>query len=725
MAEHSIWAASPPAGSLSLYTDGSPYIEVANAFYLFGDPAATAGWTVAGGRVYVTQAMVNAGVDSITITARLGGSAGSGTLQAALDAMNAAPFRSETVPVTGPGWVEARWTPFTSTIPERVIIGYKVATSGFEAYYQHATTPEDSIAAQDGSNFALASTLEHRAFFKIGTSSAGVAVDAYYGTDVIFNDTLVSYNGKIAVENSNAGSPSTEWAIQDVGDTNNLGFARPFSVNVGEQIKFACHGDGVVLDIYRIGWYGGDGWRKIASLTNVATTQPDPVTIANSNGATECTNWADTATWNVPTSVISGLFVGVLRNLAQNNASWIPFVVTDHARETEVIYKTSDSTWALAYNYYGGPTVGWNLGKSLYGANGPLGDATERAHAASYERPIVTRAGVAQTYWLACEAPMIRWMERNGIEVKYVSCRDVDIDASQALGGANIIVSSGHDEYWSQNMRDGHIAARTAGAHLIFASANEVFWRTRFDNDRRVMWCYKDTMPGPGAHVAGTALDPVTWTGTWRDTRPANDATRAPENELTGTYFLMNGVIEFDATLLGTAPYASHPFWRNTTLAGGSDLTLNSFIGFEADEIRSTRPNAVTLASSVQNIDGRYADANGEVYTGNGSLNPWGIVSQGWDEGAVSIGFGTCQWSWLLDATHDRGTDVSNLAAKQATLNLFIDLGITLFETLENGLVSSAPQDLSNYGGQEVTPPTPVLYGLFGVVSGKFQDNPA
>ena len=49
-----------------------------------------------------------------------------------------------------------------------------------------------------------------------------------------------------------------------------------------------------------------------------------------------------------------------------------------------------------------------------------------------------------------------------------------------------------------------------------------MFWRIRRDTtDPNIIFCFKDTMPGPGGHVAGVPMDPVApnWTGTWKDTR--------------------------------------------------------------------------------------------------------------------------------------------------------------------------------------------------------------
>lgn len=505
----------------------------------------------------------------------------------------------------------------------------------------------------------------------------------------------------IASENALAGSTPDQWAISGAGDSTNLGFAREFSVNVGETVNFSCHGTGTVIDIYRIGYYGGLGWRKITTLVNTATSQPNPATVPNTNGATTCAGWSTTASWAVPSGTTSGLFVGVYRNLAGDNASYIPFVVRNDSLVADIIVKTSDTTWALAYNYYGTPAAPLS-GSSFYGSNGVLsgtGGPDNRVHYATYQRPIVTRQGLQQTYWMNAEMPLIRYLERNGYNVKYVSCKDMDSDPT-VLDNSKMLISSGHDEYWSDGMRNAVEAYRDSGKHVLFMSGNEVFWRIRFDAGHEGAFCYKDTLNGPGGHIAGTALDPVSWTGTWKDTRWAD---RKPENLLTGTDFRMNGVRNETAVLDSSAAFAQHPVWRNSGLPTASQ-TLTNVVGFEADSMLPalSSPYSVILAAQSFNIDGSYANDNGQTYSGNGTLN-WGIISQRYASGSVVVGFGTCQWAWALDDTHDREVTPVNASAQQFTVNLLRDLGAAP-ESLMTGMVLSEPAGLDAYGALSGAP---------------------
>ena len=503
----------------------------------------------------------------------------------------------------------------------------------------------------------------------------------------------------IAQENSLPGNPSTQWGISGAGDLTNVGFARPFSLDVGNTVNFACHGSGTVIGIYRLGWYGGDGARRIATVTNTPTTQPAPTTISSSNGATSCSNWSNSASWAVPSTATPGLYFALFQNAALSGASWIPFVVRDDSRSADIMVKTSDSTWALAYNYFG--TIASPLtGNSLYGTGpvGVTGGITSRCHAATYEKPIITREGIPQTYWLDAEAPLIRFLERNGLDVTYSASRDWreggDAPTPAACG---IYISSGHDEYWSQGMRDKWEALRDAGKHVLFMSGN-FLWRTRFDTGGNVMWCFKDTMDGPGAHVGGVALDPVTWTGSWKDIRWSG---RERPNLLTGTDWGLNGLNYVALSMPDTAVELDHTFWRDTNVSTAGLSVGGGIIGFEADEVLPNQPDASTtyLARQMFAVSGAYTDVNGQTYGVDNPEFDWRLVCQRYHSGALVVGFGSCQWSWGLDNAHDRMLiDITHPALRQSMLNLLVDLGSAPPLTVMSGLTVPTPGALNDYG---------------------------
>ena len=485
----------------------------------------------------------------------------------------------------------------------------------------------------------------------------------------------------IVAENALASTYSFPEMIPGVGygDIAVAGFARQISVNVGETVDFSIDGPATIIRIFRVGYYSDQkGFRQVAQIANNPTTQPELATIENSEGGTTATGWSVTASWAVPTTAVSGMYMAMIRNPSDTNAFYATFVVRDDAAEADVIYKTSDATWAAAYNHYG--TKANINGKNVYGSGTGVGSITDRCLAVSYHRPVITRGGVMQTYWWACELPLIRWLEANGIKVKYITSVDLDKQGISLLQKGKVFVSSGHDEYWSEPMRIAVENWRDIyGGKSIFMSGNEVFWKVRYEhkpNGESIMWCRKDTMPGPNGtgHVAGDPFVPgySDWQGTWMDTRWPDHRDGAL---LTGTKFGMNGVYDYDVTIPKN-PYGGLKVWGGSSLVD-SDLALTRVLGFEADHFFPTQPqtSAKILAAYTRSAPGGLSDANGQNYNVAGNIE-WGIVSQRYASGAVTIGFGTCQWAWLLDNNHDRGqSNELNVAASQFTLNLFRDLG--------------------------------------------------
>ena len=152
----------------------------------------------------------------------------------------------------------------------------------------------------------------------------------------------------------------------------------------------------------------------------------------------------------------------------------------------------------------------------------------------SYNRPFTTRGGAPEDWLFNAEYPMVRWLERNGYNLSYSTGVDSDRRGAELLEHRTLL-SVGHDEYWSQTQRANWEAARAAGVHMAFFSGNEVFWKTRWEDNHRTLVTYKETH-------ANAKIDPTAaWTGTWRDPRfsPPADGGR-PENALTGQIFTVN-----------------------------------------------------------------------------------------------------------------------------------------------------------------------------------------
>ena len=183
----------------------------------------------------------------------------------------------------------------------------------------------------------------------------------------------------IACENSLPGDPASDWQVSTGGDASIQGFATAISVNVGEteSFKIKTAASSYHLDILRMGYYQGNGARKIVAglrpSASLPQTQPACLTQA-STGLVDCGNWATSASWTVPAAAVSGIYLANLVRDDTGGTSQIVFVVRNDSSHSDMLVQTSDTTWQ-AYNTYGG--------NSLYTGTAPAG----RAYAVSYNRP--------------------------------------------------------------------------------------------------------------------------------------------------------------------------------------------------------------------------------------------------------------------------------------------------------------------------------------------------
>jgi hypothetical protein len=506
----------------------------------------------------------------------------------------------------------------------------------------------------------------------------------------------------IACENSKPGTPASTWDISGAGSASIQGFATDISVNVGSTVQFKVNtsANAYRLDIYRLGYYGGDGAR-LQGTVHVTSPQDQPACLADSStGLVDCGNWAVSASWAVPADAVSGIYLAhLVREDGTSGESHIAFVVRNDASHAPVLFQTSDTTWQ-AYNQYGG--------NSLYvGSPGVAGTNPPRAYKVSYNRPFTTRESGSQDWLFNAEYPMVRWLERNGYDVSYMSGLDSD-----RIGGLiknhRTFLSVGHDEYWSGGQRANVEAARDAGTNLAFFSGNEVFWKTRWEpsidgsgTPNRTLVCYKDTH-------AGFKIDasPGIWTGTWRDPLGgAYDAGR-PENSLTGQLFRVN----YGTTAITVpAAYGKWPLWRNTdiaTLPADAVTTLAAgTLGYEWDENFNGSQPANSIDLSATTLDGAQILLDAGSTYGDGSathhLNLYRAAS-----GALVFGAGTVQWSWGLDTSHDGDGGATDVRMQQATANLLTDMGAQA-STLQSGLVAPTPTNPMLPTGSTPPPPPP------------------
>ena len=504
-------------------------------------------------------------------------------------------------------------------------------------------------------------------------------------------DPCVAPVNVIACENTKPGTPESDWDVSGQGDASIQGFATDISVNVGSTVSFKVKTPGAyTVDIYRLGYYQGNGARFIVRVPSTPRTQPACKT-EDSTHLIDCGNWQVSASWAVPSTAVSGVYIAKLTRTDNGDDSHIPFVVRDDASTSAIVMQTSDTTWQ-AYNNYGGDQF-YDNGANLYG--GPSYVSNNRAYKVSYNRPFATRSWEGgRDYLFSNEYPMIRFLERNGYDISYLSGIDADRSAA-LLKQHKVLLTAGHDEYWSGNQRANVQAARDAGVNLAFFTGNDMYWKTRYEastastdgssTTRRTLVSYKETW-------ASAKIDPTsTWTGTWRDPRfsPPGDG-NLPENALVGTAFMSN---ISDLPITVSAEEGKMRVWRGTSLAsqsaGSSTALAAHTVGYESNEDLDNgfRPaGTIDMSTTTGPSAARLTDWGASVAAGTTTHH---ITQYKAASGALVFSAGSVQWAWGLDQEHDGSGAAADSRIQQATVNILADMGAPA-TTLMSGLTAAA-----------------------------------
>jgi hypothetical protein len=514
----------------------------------------------------------------------------------------------------------------------------------------------------------------------------------------------------ITCENSKPGTPQSQWDVSYGEGTTIQGFADPFSVNLGGAINFKIQTSATTykVDIYRMGYYGGDGARLITSLTpNLSVSQNQPSCKTNTaTGLVECANWGVSATWTVPTDLVSGVyFAHIYRTDGTSDENQIPFVVRDDSSHSNILFKTDDATWQ-AYNDWGGYSL--YTGTATDTLNRPTNLDPGRAEQVSYDRPFATRFDTpnGQDFFFYAEFPEIEFLEENGYNISYTDQATVaSPQGASLIEQHKILTAAGHDEYWSGSEVANVTAARDAGVNMAFFTGNEIYWKTRWASDvagenYRTLITYKESSDS----AVTDPDDPPTWTGAWYDPRfsPPADGGK-PQNALTGQLWTVN---QGTSAITVPSQYANLRIWRNTAVASlqsGQTATLTpETLGYEWDQDvdNGFRPageidlSSTTLDAS-QVITDYQADLADKTVTHHLTLYRA-------SSGALVFGAGTVQWAWGLNSNHDGDQPATSPIMQQATINLFADMGNVQPATLMSGLVAAT-------ASTDTTPPTSTI----------------
>lgn len=251
------------------------------------------------------------------------------------------------------------------------------------------------------------------------------------------------------------------------------------------------------------------------------------------------------------------------------------------------------------------------------------------------------------------DARFIRWLLRNGYTPEF--CTDLDIHTDPDLCDPyHLLLSVGHDEYWSETIRDRTEDFVSKGGNVAFFGANLCWWRIHIAGDGTAMLCHQGGPRGAFDH----------W---WPQTGVGR-----PEDALTGVSY-RNGGGWWDGPR-DTGGYVvqdpEHWAFAGTGLRRGESFgrnTMPPLVGYECDgapleafdkatglavlsrdaESTGTPPGFRVLAASL--LEGNWQECPPrETYSAGGGVHAatMGIFSR---NGTVFTA-GTTDWAQVLDA---------------------------------------------------------------------------
>lgn len=399
------------------------------------------------------------------------------------------------------------------------------------------------------------------------------------------------------------------------------------------------------LEIFRIGCEDG-GDRRCVWCSEVLEVDPYEVMRAgrysqllDNTAAALGPGWAPTLSVKETGEWDSGYYsVDFVSQCGQRDTDIAFIVVTDVTRCGDVLVKLATATYQ-AYNTWGG--------HSLYDDdNDP---SKTRGHMVSFDRPTRSEFYDWEYYY-------VLWLERlarkEGFSVAYATNHDLTTD-SKLASGYKLLVSVGHDEYWSQEeYRSTRKRLYEDGGNMLFLGANQCYWRVRYaeinptlDNRGRLLICYK------------SAEDPVCQNTSkfphFLATQRFRETPDKAESVLMGVAYQSNLAERWAPGFDYRVAAADHPWFAGTGYKNGDNVV--GLIGHEWDnrqpEATFAPPGekriAVPFASPapVEEIQVLFNGAPVDLFGREGLAEAVTFTTAA---GATVFSAGSIRWSWGL-----------------------------------------------------------------------------
>ncbi|MFM7118617.1 MAG: N,N-dimethylformamidase beta subunit family domain-containing protein [Planctomycetota bacterium] len=341
------------------------------------------------------------------------------------------------------------------------------------------------------------------------------------------------------------------------------GYTNQLSYLGGEEVAFHLSSNAGLASV-RIERVGPSN-QLVLEQAEIQVSEQSVPDRASSDGC----NWPATWRFKLPEQWSSGLYeatwtIRPVSAEAPSGSTKIHFIVRSSkpGESSKILLQLSTNTWN-AYTNWGGHSL-----YSFHDRDGLQG------HRVSFNRPQAS----GQFYnW---ESHFVRWAESNGYQLDYAANSDLEFHP-EVLAHYRLVLSVGHDEYWSSPMRDQLEAFIRNGGNVAFFSGNTCCWQVRSEEQGRALTCWKQ------AHV----FDPLFRNGDQRllSTLWSHHLVGRPENQLTGVGFLWGGYHRSHGQLMDAdgayeVHRPEHWIFEGTQLLRGQKFGgAHTIVGYECD----------------------------------------------------------------------------------------------------------------------------------------------
>lgn len=322
------------------------------------------------------------------------------------------------------------------------------------------------------------------------------------------------------------------------------GYAGRLSYAPGESAVLHVSTSGTSYDVVIERW--GAERQEVWRQEGLAGLHTPPPADADANGC----GWPASVTVDISSDWRSGFYLVTLSAhgvATDRSVAHAGFVVRSGSaagsRVTRAVMVIATNTWN-AYNNWGGKSLytGGNqvsfrrpFGRGMLSRPEVERDDRKARPARWGEEPDVD-GQVFQDYrfahgyppaigssgWFTFERRFVEWAESSGYDLDFVISADLEEDPT-VLDGYDLVLSVGHDEYWSAGQRRAVEQFVETGGNLASFSGNTMFWQVRLEGDgadpHGSMVCHKYT-----AHLTDPVGEstPELTTGMWCDPTVGN-----------------------------------------------------------------------------------------------------------------------------------------------------------------------------------------------------------